>query len=120
MTSAFSSNDVDAIERNIDPVTDGQLIQEIWNEARCSECTAWITKNNFRKVNKSFQIREKVSNKATETTKFQVCLQFPDNLIAFSIEITLELSRLVECEVFVLGDTSYGSCCIDEVNNCCF
>lgn len=52
MTSAFSSNDADAIERNIDVVTDGQLIQEIWNEARCSECSTWITKNNFKRVNK--------------------------------------------------------------------
>lgn len=48
---------------------------------------------------------------------FQVCLQFPDNLIAFSIDITQQLSQLVDSEVFVLGDTSYGSCCIDEVSS---
>lgn len=51
MTSAFSSNDADAIERNIDTVPDGQLIQQIWNKTRCSECSAWITKNSFKKVN---------------------------------------------------------------------
>ncbi|KAJ6634959.1 2-(3-amino-3-carboxypropyl)histidine synthase subunit 2 [Pseudolycoriella hygida] len=93
MTSAFSSNDSDVIERNVDTVTQEQSLPEIWNEARCSECSSWIKKNNFKKV----------------------CLQFPDSLIPFSIEITQELSRLVECEVYVLGDTSYGSCCIDEV-----
>lgn len=116
MTSAFSSNDAAAIERNIDTDTDRQSIQEIWNEARCSECSAWITKNNFKKV-KRCDIRDSI---IVTRTFFQVCLQFPDNLIRFSIEITIELSQLVECEVFVLGDTSYGSCCIDEVSNSCF
>ncbi|KAG4074402.1 hypothetical protein HA402_000381 [Bradysia odoriphaga] len=93
MTSAFSSNDAEVIERPIDTITDEQLIQEIWNEARCVECSTWIKENNFKRV----------------------CLQFPDNLIAFSIQITQELSQLVDSEVFVLGDTSYGSCCIDEI-----
>lgn len=52
MTSAFSSNDVEVIERNVDAIIEGQSIEEIWNEVRCSECSAWIAKNNFKKVNK--------------------------------------------------------------------
>lgn len=113
MTSAFSSNDLAVIERYIDPIADGQAIQEIWNVTRCSECLDWISRNNFKRV------RNKACLKGERIIKmiFQVCLQFPDDLIKFSIEITEELSKLDECEVYVLGDTSYGSCCIDEVRN---
>lgn len=50
MTSAFSSNDAEVIERDTDTVVGGQLIQEIWNETRCCECSTWIKENNFKRV----------------------------------------------------------------------
>lgn len=52
---------------------------------------------------------------------FQVCLQFPDNCLCFSTQITKELTDVTnEVEIFILGDTSYGSCCVDEVRSTCF
>lgn len=56
MTSAFSSNDAEVIERDTDTITDGQVIQEIWNEARCTECSTWIKENNFKRVGLSLFI----------------------------------------------------------------
>lgn len=62
MTSAFSSNDAAAIERNIDTVTNGTSIQEIWNEVRFSECSEWIISNNFKRVIKEFHYNVVVNN----------------------------------------------------------
>lgn len=57
MTSAFSSNDADVIQRNVETNVNGETIQKIWNEARCSECLEWISKNNFKRVNETFLLR---------------------------------------------------------------
>lgn len=50
--------------------------------------------------------------------KFQaknVALQFPDSLLPVSSRITSEIESGSSCKTFILADTSYGSCCIDEV-----
>ncbi|EZA51997.1 Diphthamide biosynthesis protein [Ooceraea biroi] len=45
----------------------------------------------------------------------QVCLQFPDNLLADSVEVALRLEKDVGQKVYILGDTTCGSCCVDEI-----
>ena len=47
----------------------------------------------------------------------RVALQFPAGQISLAPEIieTLHASIPINCELFVLGDTSYGDCCVDEV-----
>lgn len=47
----------------------------------------------------------------------RVALQFPDDMLCDSPEVVGELTRRVgeDVFVFVLGDTSYGSRCVDEV-----
>ncbi|TDH68432.1 hypothetical protein CCR75_007666 [Bremia lactucae] len=48
----------------------------------------------------------------------KIALQFPDSLLPDAPEVQQELKNelLGQYErVFVLGDTSYGSCCVDEV-----
>ncbi|XP_069128208.1 2-(3-amino-3-carboxypropyl)histidine synthase subunit 2-like [Argopecten irradians] len=45
----------------------------------------------------------------------RVALQFPDDLMCDAVSVTSVISKAVEGQVFILGDTSYGSCCIDEV-----
>ncbi|CCJ30002.1 unnamed protein product [Pneumocystis jirovecii] len=48
--------------------------------------------------------------------KFQrVALQFPDELLGDASEVSVRLSRDVPAAFFILGDTSYGSCCVDEI-----
>uniref|UniRef100_A0AAG5DX64 2-(3-amino-3-carboxypropyl)histidine synthase subunit 2 n=1 Tax=Anopheles atroparvus TaxID=41427 RepID=A0AAG5DX64_ANOAO len=46
-----------------------------------------------------------------------VALQFPDHIIRHSVQIANELQHLTRenVRIFVLGDTSYGSCCVDEI-----
>lgn len=45
----------------------------------------------------------------------QVCLQFPDNLLPDSIDVALRLERDIGQKVYILGDTTCGSCCVDEI-----
>ncbi|KAJ2448393.1 Diphthamide biosynthesis protein 2, partial [Coemansia sp. RSA 2336] len=44
-----------------------------------------------------------------------VALQFPDELLADSTLVAEQLQSRVTAHIFVLADTSYGSCCVDEV-----
>ncbi|XP_012216366.1 2-(3-amino-3-carboxypropyl)histidine synthase subunit 2 [Linepithema humile] len=50
----------------------------------------------------------------TNTLK-QVCLQFPDSLLPDSIDVVLRLEKDVGQKVYILGDTTCGSCCVDEI-----
>lgn len=53
MTSAFSSNDSECITRDVEASNSESLLDEIWNETRLSECTEWINKHDFKKVNEA-------------------------------------------------------------------
>ncbi|KAI9461404.1 diphthamide biosynthesis protein [Russula earlei] len=48
----------------------------------------------------------------------RIALQFPDELLQDSVPIYHALKRAIgaERELYVLADTSYGSCCVDEVS----
>lgn len=56
-------------------------------------CVKWISHHNFSKV----------------------ALQFPDCLLKKAAQVALELAARTEKQFFVLADTSYGSCCVDEI-----
>ncbi|MES1916114.1 MAG: hypothetical protein MHM6MM_007963, partial [Cercozoa sp. M6MM] len=46
----------------------------------------------------------------------RVCLQFPDELLFCAARVTHLLEALLpEAQISVLGDTSHGACCADEV-----
>lgn len=45
----------------------------------------------------------------------RVALQFPDELLVDSAAIAAKLEEATGSKMFILGDTSYGSCCVDEV-----
>ncbi|KAJ1992100.1 Diphthamide biosynthesis protein 2 [Dimargaris cristalligena] len=45
----------------------------------------------------------------------RVALQFPDLMLSDSTFIYAELAKHTDAEIFILADTSYGSCCIDEI-----
>lgn len=50
MTSAFNSNEADAINRCAEHETEVNTIDEIWNADRLAECTAWISAGQYKKV----------------------------------------------------------------------
>ncbi|KAH6940787.1 hypothetical protein HPB50_006735 [Hyalomma asiaticum] len=97
MALAFSSSDQAAIDRSVDvsaddvkPVTGGSELEFKYEVKRAA---SWICESGFRKV----------------------ALQFPDEMLVDSVNVTLALQASVPAELFILGDTSYGSCCVDEV-----
>ncbi|XP_026675426.1 2-(3-amino-3-carboxypropyl)histidine synthase subunit 2 [Ceratina calcarata] len=59
---------------------------------------------------------EKCSQWMNTCNLSKVCLQFPDHLLPNSVEIALRLESRVNKKVYILGDTSCGSCCVDEIS----
>ncbi|GAB1610308.1 2-3-amino-3-carboxypropylhistidine synthase subunit 2-like, partial [Argonauta hians] len=57
------------------------------------KCLRWIADNGFERVS----------------------LQFPDECLVDCAAIASWLEENISGQVFILGDTSYGSCCVDEV-----
>uniref|UniRef100_A0A8C8RZS4 2-(3-amino-3-carboxypropyl)histidine synthase subunit 2 n=1 Tax=Pelusios castaneus TaxID=367368 RepID=A0A8C8RZS4_9SAUR len=45
----------------------------------------------------------------------RVALQFPDELLADSAAVAARMEAVTGTKMYILGDTSYGSCCVDEV-----
>ncbi|XP_064105248.1 2-(3-amino-3-carboxypropyl)histidine synthase subunit 2-like [Macrobrachium nipponense] len=81
-----------ALERTLDV----EVLQETDNHEVCyelSRCVAWIKTGGFKKV----------------------CLQFPDELLADASTVARTLTLRLSQNVYILGDTTYGSCCVDEV-----
>lgn len=94
MTETFSSNCELVIQRMVDVTSDRNVCQENLAEVyQIEETCEFIRRNHFSKV----------------------ALQFPDELLVDSIAIAAEIERGTQAKLFVLGDTSYGSCCVDEV-----
>ncbi|KAH9016449.1 diphthamide biosynthesis protein [Lactarius pseudohatsudake] len=60
---------------------------------------------------------EWTANEIVSNNYKRVALQFPDELLRDSVPIFHSLKRAVgaNSELYVLADTSYGSCCVDEV-----
>ncbi|XP_065336721.1 2-(3-amino-3-carboxypropyl)histidine synthase subunit 2 isoform X2 [Cloeon dipterum] len=94
MTSAFSSNDQSAIERMVDEtpkeVTPMDQVMGVYDLHRC---VRWIVELGLRRI----------------------CLQFPNHLLPDSVQVCQILKRETKQEIYILGDTNYGSCCIDFI-----
>ncbi|KAM4642686.1 2-(3-amino-3-carboxypropyl)histidine synthase subunit 2 [Discoglossus pictus] len=58
---------------------------------------------------------EKTINFIQKKSAKRVALQFPDELLANSVAIAKKLEDATGAKTYILGDTSYGSCCVDEV-----
>ncbi|CDO73865.1 hypothetical protein BN946_scf185016.g22 [Trametes cinnabarina] len=100
--TAFSSSGADAINRIIDlheEVPTNLSAEELENTFDVQRTAAEIERGNYQRVC---------------TT---IALQFPDELLPHSVPIFRALkSRITDSrELYVLADTSYGSCCVDEV-----
>ncbi|XP_061661692.1 2-(3-amino-3-carboxypropyl)histidine synthase subunit 2 [Syngnathoides biaculeatus] len=94
MAAAFSSNSENVIQRQVDVqerrTTPAEKIDEFYEIQKTCE---FVCQNHFGKV----------------------ALQFPDELLHDSTAVAAEIERITQAKVFILGDTSYGSCCVDEV-----
>ncbi|KAI5104089.1 2-(3-amino-3-carboxypropyl)histidine synthase subunit 2 [Silurus meridionalis] len=45
----------------------------------------------------------------------EVALQFPDELLVDCVAVSAALEKETNAKTYILGDTTYGSCCVDEV-----
>ncbi|EJF62071.1 diphthamide biosynthesis protein [Dichomitus squalens LYAD-421 SS1] len=97
-TATFSSSGVDAITR---PIHLEEEVPDILSQAQLEE---------------SYDIARTVDEIEKGDYK-RIALQFSDELLPHSVPIFRALkSRTTEGrEFYVLADTSYGSCCVDEV-----
>jgi len=102
MSLAFSSSSEECIEKKIQvpPQLDPDVDEKIWSDFddyfQIQRVVEWIKTNHFQRV----------------------ALQLPDHLLKYSVKIVKDVEEKVgdgQLKLFVLGDTSYGSCCVDEV-----
>ncbi|XP_028408526.1 2-(3-amino-3-carboxypropyl)histidine synthase subunit 2-like [Dendronephthya gigantea] len=56
---------------------------------------------------------QRIKNCGIRTPK--VALQFPDSLLCQSSQVAQIIEEKVDCRTYILADTSYGSCCVDEI-----
>ncbi|XP_044530541.1 2-(3-amino-3-carboxypropyl)histidine synthase subunit 2 [Gracilinanus agilis] len=56
---------------------------------------------------------ERVQAFVLECEAKRVALQFPDDLLGDSVAVARALEESTGAKMFVLGDTAYGSCCVD-------
>ncbi|XP_013863297.1 2-(3-amino-3-carboxypropyl)histidine synthase subunit 2 [Austrofundulus limnaeus] len=66
------------------------------------------------KLEEFYQIR-KTCEFIKEHNFKKVALQFPDELLVDSVAVAEEIERNSQVKTYILGDTSYGSCCVDGV-----
>ncbi|EDW23912.1 GL23663 [Drosophila persimilis] len=95
--SAFSSSDTAALERETEVQAEEQVtFEQIWNETHRKVSSGWIRQNSFKRI----------------------CLQFPDDYLPHSNAISVSLKESLapeDIKVFIMADTTYGSCCVDEI-----
>ncbi|KAI8456042.1 putative diphthamide synthesis protein-domain-containing protein [Phakopsora pachyrhizi] len=82
------------MSRGSDGVDDGSIEDDVF---QIDETLDWISSNHYRIVG----------------------LQFPDSLLPISVKLFKSLrsrhSSSDDLELYLMADTSYGSCCVDEV-----
>jgi len=90
----FSSGEKEVIERKLEVSSDSKSNKrDRFEFYEISRCVDVINRRDFQKI----------------------ALQFPDMLLVDSAAVASMLERDTGKKVFVLADTSYGSCCVDEV-----
>lgn len=93
--AAFSSDGQRCIEQRVGLVAVCPTpVDQLHNTYDLDRCKTWIETNSWSKV----------------------CLQFPDELLCDAPDVVLILQNSSKAQCYILGDTSYGSCCVDEVS----
>ena len=93
MAVAFSTNDSDVIQRSVTDAAGAIKDKDIEKSFEIQRCVDWIKDKGLEKV----------------------ALQFPDSLLQHSPDVVSMIETQIGNRVYVLGDTSYGECCADEV-----
>ncbi|ONH70009.1 Diphthamide biosynthesis protein 1 [Cyberlindnera fabianii] len=84
-----------------------QIPEEILNDKELNEAVKLLPSNY------NFEIHKTVWNIKKNKAK-RVALQMPEGLLIYSLVISDILEQFCQCETVVMGDVSYGACCIDD------
>ncbi|PWN50801.1 diphthamide biosynthesis protein [Violaceomyces palustris] len=105
--AAFSTTDQDIIQHRIelDPIA-----------------TSATSARSGRSIEEVYEILS-TSERILESKSKRVALQFPDEALVDSVPVYWALKRTIrslsrevqEVNLYILADTSYGNCCVDEV-----
>ena len=84
----------DVIQRSLEVEQSGKTeLTSLEHVFEITRSVGWIKSHNFTRV----------------------ALQFPDKLLVDAAAVATSIQSQSSAQVFILGDTSYGSCCVDEV-----
>ncbi|KAI9332138.1 diphthamide biosynthesis protein 1-like protein [Zopfochytrium polystomum] len=84
-----------------------QIPTEILNDEKLNDAVANLPANYNFEIHKTvWQLRNAGSKR--------VALQFPEGLLMYSLTIADILERFTGVETIVMGDVTYGACCVDD------
>ncbi|VEU21807.1 DEKNAAC102473 [Brettanomyces naardenensis] len=84
-----------------------QIPSSILNDASLNQAISLLPSNY------NFEIHKTVWNIQKHHAK-RVSLQMPEGLLIYSLIIADILEQFCHCEILIMGDVSYGACCIDD------
>ncbi|CUS24010.1 LAQU0S13e01266g1_1 [Lachancea quebecensis] len=84
-----------------------QIPGEILNDEALNEAIKLLPSNY------NFEVHKTIWNVKKHGAK-RVALQMPEGLLIYSLVISDILEQFCGCETIVMGDVSYGACCIDD------
>lgn len=85
-----------------------QIPDELLNDPNLKEAISQLPPNY------NFEIYKTIHRiKTLEATI--VALQFPEGLLIFACAISDILERFTGCETVIMGDVTYGACCVDDL-----
>lgn len=98
---------VHARKSRVIPRLMNQIPDEILNDKALNESIKLLPSNY------NFEIHKTVYNIKQRSAK-RVCLQMPEGLLIYAPIIADILGEFCSCETLIMGDVSYGACCIDD------
>ncbi|XP_071447949.1 2-(3-amino-3-carboxypropyl)histidine synthase subunit 2 [Hetaerina americana] len=94
MSSAISSSETNTSKRDAESKKTISTPQDKINTVyEIDKCITWMKRKKVEKV----------------------ALQFPDEMLGDSANIARMIESIIGKKVYILGDSTYGSCCVDEV-----
>ncbi|KAJ3065260.1 Diphthamide biosynthesis protein 1 [Podochytrium sp. JEL0797] len=89
------------------PVVANQVPGDILNDESLNEAIKLLPANYMFEIHKTvWQIRKQGATR--------VALQFPEGLLLYSLTICDIVEKFCAVETVVMGDVTYGACCIDD------
>lgn len=107
----------DSGARAIERTLEAEALEWRWADEDAARAAAWVLKQ-LSKASGDESNTSAGGSDDTGAVEGVVALQFPDELLAAGGDACAALQRHLPPAVraVVLGDTSYGACCVDEVN----